>query len=245
MKLITNWLAFIFMITMNILANVLPIGGNTTGDLAERIDVFFTPAGYVFSIWSLIYLLLAIWLIRQIPESRRNLPVYEDTNVLFILSSLLNGAWIFAWHNELFLLSAFIMVCLLIVINLLYFKVKSLNPSFLDHLPFSIYCGWIWIATIANISYLLVEYNVFDTDTDQVIWTIFVMVVAACVAGFFKIKTKDRFFILVFIWALIGIGVENFGDVPLVANTAFTIAALLLVVLFILKSKKNATAAKR
>lgn len=90
MQLIFNWIAYIVMVLVNVLANVIPIGGMTTGEISARLDVLFTPAGYVFSIWGLIYTLLAIWLIRQIPVKRRHLPIYKNTSTLFILSCILS-----------------------------------------------------------------------------------------------------------------------------------------------------------
>lgn len=90
-KFLMNLFAFLLVVVVNGLANSLPLNGQTTREISNRLNVLFTPAGYVFTIWGLIYILLGIWLIRQLPRKRRDLPVYQTTSHLFVLSCLLNS----------------------------------------------------------------------------------------------------------------------------------------------------------
>ena len=109
-----NTLVFILIVVINALANLLPINGQTTGEISNRIDVLITPAGYAFSIWTLIYVLIGIWIIRQYPRERRGLPVYTNTSIIFMLSGLFNCTWILTWHYEYFITSLAVMFAYLI-----------------------------------------------------------------------------------------------------------------------------------
>ncbi|MFK3961571.1 TspO/MBR family protein [Guptibacillus hwajinpoensis] len=240
-KFLLNLIAYILVVTVNGLANALPLNGQTTGDISNRLNVLFTPAGYVFSIWGLIYLLLGIWVIRQFPKSRRDLPIYQETSGLFVLSSILNSLWIFMWHYEFFGISVIVMLLLLFTLIRLYTNLKAADASFFDLLPFSVYLGWISVATIANISYYLtyIDWNGFGiSDT---IWTFLLLIIATILALYFLKSEQDWIYPLVFVWAFIGIGVKNQnGDVPLVVYSSYVLAALILIVtlLYAFKPKK-------
>ncbi|UTR09773.1 tryptophan-rich sensory protein [Evansella sp. LMS18] len=240
-KLILNWLAFLFMITVNILANVLPLGGNTTGEIEERNIVFFTPAGYAFSIWSVIYILLALWLVSQIPKGRRELPVYQKTNLLFVISSILNGLWLIFWHYEQFLISILIMAALLFSLHLLYRNLLAANASFPERLPFSVYYGWVSVAVIANLSFVLKEYDLLGTGSDQFSWTMLMLLFAALVAYTAGTRFHDRVYTLVFVWAFIAIGVENFQERTFIAYFTFILAALLIISIALPIKKRKKT----
>ncbi len=229
LRFIFNLFALVFVILINYLSNALPFNDQTTSEIANRLDVLFTPAGYVFSIWGLIYLLLALWVLRQLPASRRELPVYKVGTPLFILSCFLNSFWLFLWHYEYFVLSVFVMLALLITLIALYLRINAVYESSLDLLPFSIYLGWISVATIANISYVLVEIGWDGFGLSDVTWTIIMLIVASILAVVFRLKKGDMFYPLVFVWAFIGIGVRNLADYPVVAFTAFFLSTIIFV----------------
>ncbi|MBT2642831.1 tryptophan-rich sensory protein [Bacillus sp. ISL-41] len=224
-----NLLATVLVVLVNALANILPINGQTTGEISNRLDVLFTPAGYVFGIWGLIYFLLFIWTIRQFPASRRNLPGYQKATPLYVLSSVLNIAWILLWHYEFFLLTVFVMIGLLVTLIKLYHLIKNEDHSVWDLLPFSVYLGWISVATIANISYYLkhIEWNGFGLS--DVAWTLIMLVVATLLAIYFHHKNEDRIYPLVFVWAFIGIGVKNAASHQAVSITSYVLAGIILV----------------
>ena len=236
-----NVILFLAVVTVNALANILPINGQTTGDISNRLDVLFTPAGYVFSIWSVIYILLAIWLIRQFPIERRNMSVYTSVAGLFAISCVLNIAWILCWHYNLFGLSVIIMIALLSSLIGIYVRIKQNNPQFLDLLPFSVYLAWISVATIANISYFLVYIDWSGWGLSPEIWTIVMMFVATILARIFLFREQDIYFVLVFIWALVGIGVANLQEHVQVSQIAYVLSAILLyhVIRFIWQNRKT------
>lgn len=225
--------AYLVMIAVNALANILPLNGQTTGEISNKLEVLFTPAGYVFSIWGFIYLLLGVWLARQIPKKRRSLPIYRQTSILFIVSCLLNSLWIFAWHYEYFLLSVIIMIALLFTLIFLYKSALEFDPEFLDIAPFSVYLGWISVAAIANISFYLTYIGWDGWGLKDSVWTYIMLAVATALALVFRIRNNDWVYPLVFVWAFIGIGVRNMENDPNVAFAAyfaafFTAAGILL-----------------
>lgn len=229
-RFILNLIATVLVVLVNALANILPINGQTTGEISNRLDVLFTPAGYVFGIWGLIYFLLFIWTIRQFPASRRNLPVYEKATPLYLLSSALNIAWILLWHYEFFMLTVFVMIGLLLTLIKLYHLIKKEDHSVWDLLPFSVYLGWISIATIANISYYLKDKGWNGLGLSHVTWTLIMLLVATTLAIYFHFQNEDRIYPLVFVWAFIGIGVKNAASHPTVSTTSYVLSAIILVV---------------
>lgn len=230
LRFFINLFALVFVIAINYLSNALPFNGQTTAEISNRLNVLFTPGGYVFSIWGVIYLLLAIWVFRQLPKGRRDLPVYIKGTPLFILSCLLNSVWLLLWHYEYFILSVIIMLAFLINLIVLYTRVKAVATSFSDLFPFSIYLGWVSVATIANISYTLVEHDWNGFGLSDSFWTITMLFIATVLAALFRLKEKDIAYPLVFVWAFIGIGIRNLSAYSLVAYAAFFFAAVVFII---------------
>ncbi|BCB02379.1 TspO/MBR family protein [Bacillus sp. KH172YL63] len=229
MRLILNILAFAVMIVMNTLAVTLPLNDQSTSEISDRLDIMITPAGYVFSIWSLIYLLLALWIIRQFPKDRRELPLYQDTSGLFVLSSILNASWILVWHYHFFLISVFVMLGLLGTLIALYKRLLSIGPSLLDRAPFSIYLGWISVATIVNITYYLTDIGWDGFGVSALVWAYLGLIAASILAFSFRIAFHDFLYPLVIVWAFIGIGIKNMGDQSTYAYTAYALALIIVV----------------
>lgn len=234
-RFIVNLIATILVVAVNALANILPINGQTTGEISNKLEVLFTPAGYVFGIWGFIYFLLFIWSFMQVPASRRDLPIYQKATPLYLLSSALNISWILLWHYEFFLLTVIVMPGLLLTLIALYHTIKKEQPSFWEIMPFSVYLGWISVATIANISYYLKYIGWDGFGLSDVTWTIIMLVVAAILAIAFLRKNEDPVYPLVFVWALIGIGVKNAENDHSVSYLAYSIAAVILIVIMINK----------
>ncbi|TMU84937.1 tryptophan-rich sensory protein [Bacillus sp. BHET2] len=229
MKLVVNIVAFALVILMNTLAVTLPLNNQSTGEISDRLDIMITPAGYVFSIWSLIYLLLAIWIIRQFPKDRRDLPLYQETSGLFVLSCLLNSTWILVWHYNYFLVSVFIMLGLLCTLTALYKRIKSTGPSLLDLAPFSIYLGWISVATIVNITYYLTDIDWNGFGISELLWAYMGLIVATLLTFWFRTRQHDLLYPLVFVWAFIGIGAKNMAEHSAYTYTAYALAVIILI----------------
>jgi benzodiazapine receptor len=239
--------ALIVMIAVNILSNALPFNGLTAGEISDSFDVYFVPAGYVFSIWSLIYLGLIAYAIFQLLPSQRENPRLRRTGWWFVLSSAANSIWLVFWHYGYFALSVVAMLTLLISLIIIYWRLgvgqQSVSQAerWLVHLPFSVYLGWITVATIANITAFLdyVNWNGFGIAPE--IWTIIMLVVATAVAGLMAYFRQDIAYLLVLVWAFVGIGVEQ-ADTPLVANAAYLAAGIvaIFVILVIVQKLRQA-----
>lgn len=239
---LANFIGFAFMIVMNVLANALPVNGKTTGELSDMYHNLFVPAGLTFSIWGVIYILLTLLVIYQgvlvIKMSTGGVGILQNIHIWFFLSCLLNGSWILAWHHQKVGLSLLIMVGLLASLLTIYLRLrigKETVPGatrYLVHLPFSIYLGWISIATIANVTAWLVHTGWSGWGISQAAWTVIMLATAVVLAYLMLFTRHDTFFALVVAWALFGIWLKRSGapdPVPVVTWTA--LSGLILVVL--------------
>ena len=122
---ILNLVAVVATIVINGLANTLPLNGQNTGEISDRFKVFFVPAGYVFSIWGLIYLfLLAFSIYQALPKQREN-PRLVAVGYLFVFSCVANISWLFFWHYNLFVLSLIAMLVLFACLVAIYIRIGT------------------------------------------------------------------------------------------------------------------------
>lgn len=207
---IANITGFIAVIVTNALANALPIAGRTTGEVADQYPNLFTPAGITFSIWGVIYLALLIFILLQSRGLFSDRPVPEyvaSIGPLFVVNCLLNVSWILVWHQLWVIPSVLIMLGLLATLYLIYQRVQgySWRGFGLIRLPFSLYFAWICVATIANLTVLLVDVGYQGAPLSPPVWTAVMVGIAALLGLFFLLQEDDPVFPLVIIWALIGI----------------------------------------
>jgi hypothetical protein len=222
-----NLLAFVFMIIINYLANALPLNGKTTGQLSDQYPNLFTPAGITFSIWGVIYLLLLVFIVIQLWETQQKL--VSSLGWAFVISALLNGLWIVAWHYDRTGLSVLIMLGLqasLIFIN----KQLAGMPFSISKLAFGIYLGWICIATIANITALLVSVNWGGWGIQPQVWTIALIATGAVITMATMYRLRNPWLALAVIWAFAGIIIKRQGDYQSIVIASA--AAMVLVAAF-------------
>ena len=219
---ILNVLGFIGTVVVNALAATLPINSITTGELSDLYPNLFVPAGLTFVIWGLIYVLLAVFVIYQLlPSVRRDAQkasFIQRIGPLFFISCLANIGWIYAWHYRIVPLSLVLMLILLGSLLAIYLRLKvgkseaAKTEKFLVHLPFSVYLGWITIATIANVTALLVNINWNAWGLGEHFWAVAVIVVGIAIALSVLLTRKDIFYCLVVDWALLGILLKRLSD---------------------------------
>lgn len=225
-------LALAGTIFVNYLANALPINNRPTGAISDSFPVRFTPAGYVFSIWGLIYLGLLIYAIYQALPSQRTNPRQRAIGWLFIVSCLANSSWIFAWHYGLYPLSLLIMLVLLGSLIAIYarlyasFKGASAAERWTTHVPFRVYLGWITVATIANATIVLYDLGWQGAPLGAANWAALLIVVGTLIGLFFALRLRDVAYTLVLVWAFLGIYVKQ-ADAPVTAYTALAMAGVL------------------
>lgn len=229
-------LLVLLTIVVNGLANALPLNDLTTGEISDRFEVYFVPAGYVFSIWGLIYLGLIGYAIYQALPSQRQNPRLQSIGGFFTLASLANIAWLFLWHYEQFVGTLIAMLVLLISLVVIYLRlgigrgIVSMAESWLVRLPFSIYLGWISVATVANVTSLLdyLDWDGFGLSPE--VWMIIVLAVVVVIAGLMSVTRRDIAYSLVILWALAGIAVKH-TSVTLIASATWVTFGLVGVIL--------------
>lgn len=235
---IANLVAVLLTFGLNSLANALPLNGQTTGEISDRFPVFFVPASYVFTIWFVIYALLIAFAIYQIRPSQWDNPRLQKIGPYFLLSCVANVAWLFLWHYEIFPLTLVAMVGLLLSLITIYLRLgigRTRVPAgerWLVHLPFSVYVGWVTVATIANVTWLLYFVNWSGWGIPPEIWAVIMLVVGGIVATAMSLRHADVGYLLVIIWAFIGIAVKQAGT-PVVATSAWVLSALVAVILVV------------
>jgi hypothetical protein len=212
------FLCFSITIAVNALANLLPINGITTGQVSDAIPIYFIPAGYVFSIWGLIYLGLLLYAFYTLKDFQK-----EDVKIFpwFVISSISNMFWIILWHYQFVYLSVLPMLLILISLIAIYNITDTEKYNKIKRIPFQIYLGWISVATIANISGALHLTNWNGFGIPEEIWAVVMIGVATKLAIFTTTMKKDMFFSLVIIWAIVGILVNFFSKSDLVTGACF------------------------
>jgi len=234
-------LGFLGTVIVNGLANALPINNKTTGELSDQYPNLFVPAGLTFSIWGLIYILLAIFAIYQlvivIRKDAQQSSFIERISLLFFGSSVANVGWIFAWHYEIVSLSLVLMLLLLGCLIAIYLRLhigrsaSTKSEKYLVHLPFSIYLGWITIATIANVTALLVDINWNTFGLGEQFWVVAVIVVGIAIALSVLFTRRDIFYCLVVDWALLGILLKRLAVETVPDQSVIVIAIVGLVLI--------------
>jgi hypothetical protein len=199
---------------INFLAIALPINERTTASISDSFYVYFKPAGYVFGIWALIYILLIGYTIKQISL---NYPKSDKIRFLATVCNILNSLWILAWHYLRFDLSALLMIGLLLTLSITYIEMKNitftniLSSIFLKQF-FGVYLAWISVATIANITIYLDYIRWDNLNLSSLTWGIIMILISAVLASVVYLQEKDIWFGAVIIWALVGIHV-NFRQI--------------------------------
>jgi hypothetical protein len=228
-----NVLTFALTVVVNVLANALPLNGLETGEISDRFQIYFVPAGYVFSIWGLIYLaLLGFTVYQALPAQRAN-PRLRSIGYWFAFGNLANTIWVFLWHYEVFSLTLVVMLALLASLIVIYLRLDigrarvSAAEGWLVNLPFSIYLGWITVATIANVTQVLYYFGWSGWGLAPETWAVIMLSVGVIVAGVMAWTRGDIAYLLVLVWAFAGIAIKH-AATPLVANAAWITMALVL-----------------
>lgn len=224
-KQIVLYAAYGIMIVANALANILPINGYQTGEISDMHDVFFTPAGFIFSIWGVIYVALLLWLLSfSFKKQSLNSSQYWG----FLLTCLLNTLWILVWHFLLDGIAFIVIFLLLLSLVYLYQAQRKATPSKLYLIPISLYLGWIIVATITNFSYWLVASVGIDASLQTLLTYVFLALTTLVGLGII-FYLKDLPIILVFIWAMYGIFTKNLPDHRVIAIVTIVLVAILLI----------------
>lgn len=233
---IVNIVALVLVIGVNALSNALPLNGRTAGEISDALPSYFTPAGYTFSIWGLIYIGLVGFIVYQALPAQRGRPFLRQIGWWFAANSLLNSAWLFLWHYGYYALSVVVMLAILATLIVIFVRLdigrrhESLPVAerLLVHAPFALYLGWITVATIANIASVSAHLGWDGFGIEGPTWSAIMMGVAVVLAGLLLFNRRSLAYASVLVWALFGIR-DAYPEIGVVANTAVIAAAFIIV----------------
>ncbi len=229
-----NLLSVILALTINVLASVLPLNGQNTGEISDRFQVYFVPAGYVFAIWGIIYIGWIAFTIFQFRPSQKESPRLRRLGYLFAFSGVANAAWLFTWHYNFFGLGVLVMLSLLglLIASYLRLDVNRSSASRAEwwsvDLPFSVYLGWITVATVANVTdwLYLVGWNGFGIAAPT--WAVIMIAVASVLGLLMALTRRDAGYLFVLVWSFVGIALKQVAA-PNVVIAAWIGAGFMLV----------------
>ena len=231
-----NVLGLVIALTVNAMATLLPLNGLNTAQISDRFPVLIVPAGYVFSIWGIIYLgLIAFTIYQALPGQREN-PRLQKLGLWFFFSSLANALWLISFHYLQFGLAMVIMLVLLGTLIRIHTKLgigkEIVKPveRWLVNLPFSIYLGWITVAAIANAAQLLYSVHWDGFGIAAEVWTLIMLAAAVIISALMSFTRRDVGYSLVLVWAFAGIAIKQFA-LPIVSGAAWLAAAAVVVFL--------------
>ena len=242
-------LVILITIVINILADALPINGLGTGAISDKFHVYFVPAGYVFAIWGIIYIGLIAYAVYQALPSQRENPRLQTTGWWVVLGGLANSIWIFLWHYEQFVGTLAAMLVLLASLIAVYVRLGvgrskvSTGETWAVRVPFSIYLGWITVATVANVSDVLdfLHWNQFGINAST--WMVIILGAVLVIATWMNFSRTDVAYAVVLLWALTGIAAK-FSTEPIIWISSMVTALLVIIgylfALFAMKSRKKA-----
>ncbi|MGB9676041.1 MAG: TspO/MBR family protein [Candidatus Bathyarchaeales archaeon] len=243
-----NILAFAVMVIVNGLAgSTTIIGGKNTAQISDANPTLITPAGYVFSIWGIIYILLGIFVFYQASPKQKVKEFREKVGYLFIASSVLNIVWIFLWQFEYLIFSVVVIFLLLATLIAIYLRLgigKSTVPlreKIAFHAPFSVYLGWITIASIANVATALVSVNWDGFGISPETWATLIAVIALLITLLVVVTRKDLAYGLVVIWAFVGIAVKQGTNqtIATITEASAIIIAITIIIITLLSKLKR------
>lgn len=237
-----NLASVILVIAVNYISQAIRINETTIGEVSNKYFNLFTPASYAFAIWGLIFLALIAYGIYQVSMAFFGdgpSDFIENTRYWFVLTNLLNCVWVFAFAYDYTGLSVIVMLGILFSLLQIILKTNMDNASvsrstiIFTWLPIGIYCGWIAVATIANIAAYFSKLNWDGAFFSEQQWTVIMMVIATLVNIFMVWKRNMREFAFVGIWALFAIYIRHANSIDALANMALTCSAILTLVVLI------------
>lgn len=241
-----NTVALIATIVINYLSNTGIFNGETMATISAKYQNLFTPAGYAFSIWGLIYLGLLGFVIYFGPLTKQT-EVKENVVInigwWFVISCFTNCLWVFAWLYEYIFFTILIMMLLFVSlfkimqITQVKMRIKNIQNTIFLHLPFSIYSGWISVALIADISAYLKKIHWTGFGISETTWTLIMITTAVFLHLFMIWKREMSAFVLVAVWALVAIAVANKNEHSIIYLYAIVSALVLLCSVIFLKIK--------
>lgn len=228
LRIILMVLSLLIMIGTHIAANLIPLNGLTTWEIANRVPVLFMPAEYVFSIWVVLDLLMISWLYSFSKTSAGlTFSIVTLRSICFSISCFLNIAWLLLWHYGYYYWAIVSVVSLLLCLLVFYFSYPKLDSLNRERVAISAYTGWIFIAVLANSYYAFKFHDWNGWGLSDPLWTVILLSITAAIALHFLYHYKDSVFNLIIIWSFIGIAMKNGTDELFVSTAALFLSAVI------------------
>jgi len=232
-----NAVFFVATVAVNGLAgSTTLLGGKSSADVSDLYPTLITPAGFTFSIWGIIYTLLLVFAVYQALPRNRNQSFLQQISFLFALSGVLNIFWLFLWHYEFISFSVVLMLGLAATLIAVYLRLGvgragvALSERIMVHVPFSVYLGWITVASIANVAVALTAAGWDGGGIQPVDWAVLVLAVAILIAVIAVVTRKDAAYSLVIVWALFGIMSKQIENQTIAFTAEVNIAVILVAI---------------
>ena len=231
-----NIAVFAATLAINGLAGTTVLNGRTTAQVSDLYSNPFTPAGYVFAIWGIIYAPLLGFVIYQALPKQNDKPFQKQIGPVFLLSGVFNIVWLFLWQYNYITASVIVMFALFATLSAIYLRLgigKSkvpLTEKLCVHLPFSVYLGWITVASIANVAAALVSVGWSGFGFGAGAWAIIAIGIALIATLIALAARRDIAYGLVVVWAFAGIALKSNSDsfTSLIAEEAMVVILVAL-----------------
>jgi len=243
----SNALSYIAMIAVNMLAQRGVIGGQTTGQVSAKYPTIMTPAGYAFSIWLLIYAALAGFIVYSFTARGKQDNVVRSVGIYFVLSCILNCSWLLLWHMEYIVSSNFIIYALFLSLLIIVLNIHKAikNTIYGQHnlskwfvcIPFAIYIGWIAVASLVNTAVTL-TYGGWQPLTTGGI-AVVLLAAAVVLAYVLGLAFRSWVTMLVIVWGLVAIAVEQRQHSWMVGLTVGVIALIVTGIILLVRWLTN------
>lgn len=232
---IWNFLSVILTIIVSYFSQAVRLNKNTIGSVSDQYENLFTPAGYAFSIWGLIFIALLAYSIYQIhcAFSDADSEIVDRTGPWFILANLANTAWVVAWLYEETWLSVILMFVILFSLIMIIWRTKMelwdapLKVIAFAWWPICFYAGWITVAAIANVAAYLTKIGWKGWILSEEVWTIIMLAVAVIINLLIVYRRNMREFALIGVWGLVAIYVRHVDESEMISYTALAGAAVI------------------
>ena len=224
--------ATVGVIAFNFLAATGRLNGVDTGAISDKYPTLITPAGYAFSIWTLIYIgLIAFSVWQLLPANRAR---FANIRSFYILSCALNCGWLYMWHTDQIAICSlllFLLAVTLFFINLYLRRTEGAGDYWFVKAPFGLYFGWVTAATLVNFAILLVYWRVGLSEVAWVITSVVLILIAAALGVLLRIRLNNYLYPLAIAWAIAAIGVKQSGNTAVVVASAIAMIACLIATL--------------
>ncbi len=241
---VANIFAIISTIIFNALVNIIPLNGVTSGEVSDSFPSLFTPPGYVFAIWSVIYTLLIVFTIYQARPSQSDASYLKQTAIFYVIGGIINISWLILFHYSygqpaIYAFTPILIGLFLVIMLYTYVKLEigkasvPLGEKLAVHLPISVYAGWISLANIANIASVLNTIIPGIPIPTQELWTALVIIVALVITLLMLVIRHDFAYGLVVIWATLGIATKQMA-IPIIFYAAIGTAAVVALAILLL-----------